>query len=110
MKYYDPKKNVLQDSNKKDTVPVYKLMMLGRDSSLTEKKAVEFWVFSHDGKCSNFVPKVDLKELSEYSSMVQEESLYEDRYNELLEAENVKMTVECLADGKGNKMWRVIKV
>ena len=110
MKYYDAKKNVLHDSHKKDSVPVYKLMLLARDHSLAEKKAAELWVFSHDGKCSNFVPKVDLKDLSEYSSLVQEESLYEERYNDLLEAESVKMTVECLSDGKDIKMFRVVKV
>ena len=85
-------------------------MLLGRDSSLSEKKAVEFWIFSHDGKCSDFVPKVNLLDLSEYSSLVQEESLYEERYNNLLEAESVKMTVECLTDGKGVKLFRVIKI
>ena len=110
VKYYDAKKNQLHDTSKKDTVPIYKVMLLAKDQSLTEKKVAELWVFSHDGKCSNFVPKVDLNDLSEYSSMVQEESLFQERYNNLLEAENVKMTVECLVDGKGNKMFRVIKV
>lgn len=68
-------------------------------------------VFSIDGKCSNFVPNVDLsKDYSELSSFVQEEDLFRERYDQLLEAEAVKMTVECRVDSKGAKLFRVIRI
>jgi hypothetical protein len=43
-------------------------------------------VFSYDGKGGNFVKGFNLKELNEFSSTVQEDSLYHRRYDELLEA------------------------
>ena len=63
-----------------------------QDTSLKNKFA-EVWIFSHDGKCANFVKGVNLNELNEYSSTVQEDNLYHRRYDELLEAENVIMMV-----------------
>lgn len=53
---------------------------------------------------------VNLNDLNEYSSMVEEEALYHKRYDELLEAENVVMMVECLVDGKGNKLLRAVDI
>jgi len=111
VQHYDSSKNALSDNAKKGHNPVYKIELLCSDSSLPEKKAVDFHVFSIDGKCSNFVPNVDLsKDWSELSSFVQEEELFQQRYDELLEAEAVKMTVECRVDAKGNKLFRVIRI
>ena len=109
--HYDSAKNVLSESSKKGHSPVYKIELLCSDSSLPEKKAVDFHVFSIDGKCSNFVPNVDLsKDYSDLSSFVQEEELFRQRVDDLLEAESVKMTVECRTDAKGNKLFRVIRI
>jgi hypothetical protein len=36
--------------------------------------------------------------------------LYHRRYDELLEAENVVMMVECLKDDKGNRLLRVVEI
>jgi hypothetical protein len=83
VKYYDAKKNQLLDTPHKGTEPVYKLSLMCQDSSLHNKYA-EVWVFSYDGKGENFVRGLNLKELNEFSSTVQEDSLYHKRYDELL--------------------------
>ena len=109
VKYYDHKKNQLFDTSHKGTEPVYRISLMCQDSSLKNKFA-EVWIFSHDGKGANFVKGVNLNELNEYSSTVQEDNLYHRRYDELLEAENVIMMVECLNDGKGNRLLRVVDI
>jgi hypothetical protein len=48
--------------------------------------------------------------LSDFSSFKQENALYEKRYNEVLEAESVKMTIEVLSDGKGSRAFRALNV
>jgi hypothetical protein len=63
VKYYDSKKNQLLDTPHKGTEPVYKLSLMCSDSSLKHKYA-EVWVFSYDGKGSNFVKGLDLNELN----------------------------------------------
>lgn len=92
MKYYDSKKNTLLDTPHKGTEPVYKLSLMCQDNSLKNKFA-EVWIFSYDGKGANFVNGLNLNELNEYSSTVQEDKLYRQRYDELLEAEKVIMMV-----------------
>lgn len=72
VKYYDPKKNTLSDSPKKDAIPIYKVMLLGLDESVSKgNKFVELWVFSYDGKGSNFVERINLPDLNEFSSLKQ---------------------------------------
>jgi len=80
VKYFDSKKNQLFDTAHKGTEPVYKLSLQVQDNSLGNKFA-EVWVFSYDGKGSNFVKSLNLTELNEYSSTVQEDNLYHKRYN-----------------------------
>lgn len=63
VKYYDSKKNQLLDTPHKGTEPVYKLSLMCQDASLKNKFA-EVWVFSYDGKGSNFVKGLNLKELN----------------------------------------------
>ena len=109
VKYYDAKKNQLFDVPHKGTEPVYKLTFLCQDGSLKNKFA-EVWVFSYDGKGSNLVKNVNLNELNELSSLVEEEAMYRKRYDELLECESVVMMVECLVDGKGNRLLRAVDI
>jgi hypothetical protein len=110
VKYYDSKKNQLLDTSHKGTEPVYKLSLMCQDSSLQKGQFAEIWIFSFDGKGGNFVNGLNLKELNEYSSTVQEDALFHQRYDELLEAENVVMMVECLTDGKGNRLLRAVDI
>ena len=109
VKYFDAKKNQLYDAPHKGTEPIYKLYFLCQDGSLKNKFA-EIWVFSYDGKGSNFVNNVNLADLNEFTSMQEEETLYKKRYNELLESESVVMMVECLVDGKGNRLLRAVDI
>ena len=109
VKYYDNKKNVFFDTPHKGTEPVYKLSLMCQDSSLKNKFA-ELWIVSHDGKGGNLIKSLNLKELNEFSSMVQEEALYHKRYDELMQAENVVMMIECMTDGKGGRLLRVVEI
>ncbi len=113
MKYYDAKKNTLSDSPNDASVPVYKLLLACQDDSIKNSKNAalnEIWLFSHDGQGADFVDRVDLRQLNEYSTMKQEAMLYERRCNEVLEASIVKMTVEVMNDGKGNRAFRALNV
>lgn len=109
VKYFDSKKNVIFDTAHKGTEPIYKLSLQVQDSSLGNKFA-EIWIFSYDGKGSNFVRGVNLNELNEYSSTVQEDNLFHKKYDELLEAESVALLVEVLNDGKNNRLLRAIEI
>ena len=109
VKYYDSKKNQFFDTPHKGTEPAYKLSFMCQDSSLKNKFA-ELWICSHDGRAGNLIKNLDLKELNEFSSLVQEEALYHKRYDELMEAENVVMMVECMTDGKGGRLLRVVDI
>jgi hypothetical protein len=84
VKYYDAKKNQMYDTPHKGTSPIYKLNLLCQDSSLKSNKYVEVWIVSYDGKGGNFVSQLNLGELNEFSSLVEEENLYRKRYDELL--------------------------
>ena len=70
----------------------------------------DIWLYSHDGQGSDFIDRISLEHLNDYSSMKQEQALYERRHNEILEAESVKMTIEVLSDGKGNRAFRALNV
>ena len=70
----------------------------------------EIWLFSYDGQGSDFVERVDLGQLNEFSTLKQENLLYERRFNEILESDNVKMTVEVLSDGKSNRAFRALNI
>lgn len=70
----------------------------------------EIWLFSYDGQGSDFVERVDLGQLNEFSTLKQENLLYERRFNEVLESDNVKMTVEVLSDGKSNRAFRALNI
>jgi hypothetical protein len=67
-------------------------------------------LFSYDGQGSDFVERVDLGQLNEFSTLKQENLLYERRFNEVLESDNVKMTVEVLSDGKSNRAFRALNI
>lgn len=41
---------------------------------------------------------------------MEEESLYHHRLDEILEAEHVVMMVECLSDGKSNRLFRALEI
>lgn len=67
-------------------------------------------MFSYDGQGADFVERVDLNQLNEFSTLKQENLLYEKRFSEILESDNVKMTVEVLSDGKENRAFRALNV
>lgn len=113
VKYYDPKKNTVSDSPKDNTQPVYKILLSCQDDSIRNEKTPklnEIWLFSYDGQGSDFVERVDLGQLNEFSTLKQENLLYERRFNEILESDCVKMTVEVLSDGKSNRAFRALNV
>lgn len=87
VKYYDPKKNSVSDSAKDNTKPVYKILLSCQDDSIRNdknQKLNEIWLFSYDGQGSDFVERVDLGQLNEFSTLKQENLLYERRFNEVL--------------------------
>lgn len=111
LKFYDEKKNALVDAQRKDTIPVYKFNLVCFDDSLTKKNQfADIWLFSHDGKGADFAPRVHLEDLNEFSNYHEENKYFSNRVEDLLNAEQVKMTVEVLADPKGNRMLRALTV
>lgn len=113
VKYYDPKKNTVSDAVKDNTKPVYKILLSCQDDSIRNDKSPklnEIWLFSYDGQGADFVERVDLAQLNEFSTLKQENLLYERRYNEVLESDCVKMTVEVLSDGKSNRAFRALNI
>jgi hypothetical protein len=73
-------------------------------------KFTEIWLFSFDGKGSDFLSKVNLNLLDGVSTLKQENLIFEKRMNEILESEHVEMTIEVLNDGKGNRAFRALNV
>ena len=63
LKFYDEKKHVCSDAQKKDTVPVYKFNFVCYDDS-SKNKFSEIWLFSYDGKGGDFVDRVNLSDLN----------------------------------------------
>lgn len=82
------------------------------DSIRNEKtpKLNDIWLFSYDGQGSDFVERIDLDQLNDFSTLKQENLLYERKFNEVLESDSVKMTVEVLGDGKNNRAFRALNV
>ena len=88
-------------------------MLSCQDDSIRNDKSTklnDIWLFSYDGQGADFVDRVDLSQLSEFSTLKQENLLYEKKFNEVLESDNVKMTVEVLSDGKGSRAFRALNV
>ncbi len=111
LSHYDEKKKSLSDTHRKDTTPVYKFSFACLDESVAKSnKFSEIWVFSFDGKGSDFVERVDLGDLNEYSNYSEESRYFSRRIENILNAEYVKMTVEVLSDGKGNRILRALSV
>jgi hypothetical protein len=73
-------------------------------------KFSEIWLFSYDGKGSDFVDRVNLSDLNEFSNYTEESKYFTKRIESILNAEFVKMTVEVLSDGKGNRILRALSV
>lgn len=111
VKYYNAEKNQVSDSPKDGYTPVYKLGFSCQDESLRAgMKLSDIWLYSFDGQGSDFIDRVNLENLNEFSSLKQEQALFDRRYNEILEAESVKMTIEVLSDGKNNRAFRALNV
>ncbi len=111
LKFYDDKKNQLSDSQKTGLQPVYKFNFVAIDESQAKaNKFTEIWLFSYDGKGGDFVKRVNLHDLNEFSNYAEESRYFTKRIDELLNAETVRMTVEVLSDGKGNRLFRALTV
>ncbi len=111
LKFYDEKNNQLDDRPKKNSIPVYRFNLVCLDDSVSKgNKFTEVWVFSYDGNGSDFVERVHIDDLNEFSNYTEESRYFSQRIEEILNAESVKMTVEVLGDGKGNRMLRALHV
>ena len=113
VKYYDGKKNSISENPADGLTPVYKIVLSCQDDSIRNNKNAtlnDIWLFSYDGQGADFVERVELGQLNEFSTFKQETLLYEKRYNEVLEADSVKMTVEVLNDGKGGRAFRALNI
>ena len=73
-------------------------------------KFSDIWVFSYDGKGGDLVDRVNLEDLNEFSNYTEENKYFSSRIEDILNAEFVKMTVEVLSDGKGNRTLRALSV
>lgn len=113
VQYYDPIKNTVSESLADNTTPVYKILFSCQDNSMKGDKSGKFseiWLFSYDGKGSDFISRVDLDLLDGVSTLKQENLMFEKRMNDILESENVEMTIEVLNDGKGNRAFRALNI
>ena len=113
VQYYDPIKNNMSESPTDNSTPVYKMLFSCQDNSTKIDKSgriSDIWLFSFDGQGSDFLSRVDLNLLDGLSTLKQENLMFEKRMNEILESEDVKMTVEVLNDGKGNRALRALNV
>ena len=54
--------------------------------------------------------RVKLSDLNEFSNYNSEGKYFHNRIEEILNSETVKMTVEVLSDGKGNRVLRALSV
>ena len=69
VRFYDAKRNALEDKRKKDTQPIYRFNLVCLDESTSKKNQFsEIWLFSHDGQGSDFVNRVRLEDLSELTN------------------------------------------
>lgn len=83
IKYYNPIKNQTFDSPSDQTIPVYKFLLSCQDDS-TQNKLNDIWIYSYDGQGSDLIDKISLEYLNEFSSLKQENALYEKKYNAIL--------------------------
>jgi len=94
LSHYDEKKRTLSETPKKDTAPIYKFNFACLDESVAKNnKFSEIWLFSFDGKGSDFVERVNLTDLNEYSNYTEEGKYFDKRIEDILNADYVKMTV-----------------
>lgn len=111
LKFYDEKKNQLHDTQKKDASPIYKLNLVCLDDSLSKSnKFAEIWIYSYDGKCNDFVSRVRLEDLNEFSNYTEESKYFNERIEQLLNSEFVRITVEVLSDGKNGRILRALHI
>lgn len=69
---------------------MYKVAFSCQDDSIKndkKDKLADIWLYSYDGQGSDFVDRVSLTQLSEFSTLKQENVFYERKYNEILESE-----------------------
>jgi hypothetical protein len=80
------------------------------DSVSKTHKFSEIFVFSYDGQGSDFVDRVNLEDLNEFSNYTEESKYFSKRIESILNSQYVKMTVEVLSDGKSNRILRALHV
>lgn len=111
LRFYDEKKNILEDKPGKNNVPVYKFNFVCLDESVSKgSKFAEVWMFSYDGNGADFVERVHLDDLNEFSNYTEESRYFGERIESILNAGSVKMTVEVMGDGKNNRVLRALHV
>jgi hypothetical protein len=111
LKFYEEKKNSLDDKPTKNSVPVYRFNFVCLDDSVAKgNKFAEIWLFSYDGAGSDFVERVQLEDLNEFSNYAEENRFFSERIESILNAHTVKMTVEVLSDGKNGRIFRALHV
>lgn len=109
--FYDPKSHSLDNRRKKGAEAVYKFHLVCFDESTSKGNHFsEIHLFSFDGQGGDFVDRVQLPDLSELSNYSEENHYFKARINNILNARSVKMTVEVLGDGKGNRLLRALSI
>ena len=109
---YSPTDNKFLASKSDHTKTVYNMRVLLRDASLPENAVFESYLFSWDGRGSDFVPGVDLQNIG-VSSLKNESKLYTERLNQLLEESTMERPVQVLLEScpiKGKLMFRVLRM
>jgi len=81
---YNPYDNKLVANKNENTRSVYNIRLLLRDASLPETGVFDAHIFSWDGKGDDFLPEVNIQDIS-VSSLKSESKLYEERIQRLLE-------------------------
>lgn len=111
LKFYDEKSNKLEDRPSKNSQPVYRFNFVCLDDSVAKgNKFAEVWLFSYDGNGADFVERVHLEDLNEFSNYAEESRFFSQRIEDVLNAHHVKMTVEVLSDGKAGRLLRALHV
>ncbi len=61
LRFYDAKRNAVEEKHRRDATPVYKFNLVCLDESTAKKSAFsEIWLFSYDGQGGDFVDRVRL--------------------------------------------------
>jgi hypothetical protein len=74
VKYYDGKKNSVSENLGDGLTPVYKVLLSCQDDSIRNNKNAtlnDIWLFSYDGQGADFVERVELGHLNEFSTFKQ---------------------------------------